>query len=463
MRRPLLLGLLGFLLLAGVSGGVWWWTSGPGEITAQPPHREPPRVMPMQVISTLYVPIQIPSREIQDVVNDAIPRKLYAEQDIVIRKGIFKAALDLEVLRNGAAQVQVKDNKLITHIPLRANGLVRTGIGVKRSFTTTFVIHSSSDAWLDEAWGLRTQTQGSFTWQQEPVIKVLGIKIKVRDAAGRQMQKQINDLAPKIDQMLYEKINIRGLAERLWNDLCRPLAVSEKPPAWLNVRPISLHFMPMKTKPDTVEFGLAALANMRMVMGANEAEADSADPLPDLQRAAVGLETFHVDLAAMVPYDEAGQLVTDAIRDTVFVVGDDQIRIGIERVELYPSGPNLVAGITFDANIPRGRADIGGTVYFQGQPVYSDDTKTIRVDSLRYDVESESRLAEVASWMLHDSFVERVQSQLVIPLEDQIEFARTQLEEAVDRRKLGDHVVLSGRIEDLSPGRLYLNDDGLNV
>lgn len=457
VMRCLLFHIVLCLLLAGCAGGCQETL-----ITPQAPARITARPQPIRVPSSIYMPIQIPISEVAEAINEVVPWKLYKGENHKLRKGILTARLDLEIRRNGTIRVESVpgEGALLTHIPLRADGVLRN-LGSDRHFSTTFTVHARSEVHLNSGWEFICETKSNFTWRKEPKIQVLGIKVSVAGVAGEALRNKLRELGPQIDEKLRTSIKTKDLVQRLWNDINQPIVVSSEPPAWLDVEPRSFHFSPMQTRADTVLFGLRTVTFIEMVMDRAPA-GGSPDPLPPLQASLDSTDNFNIDLAVSVPYAAGAEILAAALADKEFAV-KDQVKVRVNDVELYASGPLLVAGLGFTADVPGQRAGIEGRFFLKGLPVYDDATRTIRVDSLDYDIDSRNYLAEVAAWMLYDQFIETIQERLILPVGDEIELARARLAAALHHRPVGKHVMINGSITRLAPGRLYLTDEALHV
>ena len=119
--------------------------------------------------------------------------------------------------------------------------------------------------------------------------------------------------------------------------------------------------------------------------------------------------------------------------------------------------------LDFSARISGDLFRTKGRVFLVGTPSYDPETQSIRVDDFAYDVRSEYALAETADWLFGDDFITQLRPYLTWPLADRIASAHVHLQEALDSRTLGRHILLDGTITDLVPGDLYLTADGLNV
>ncbi len=460
--RPLLLtGLL--LVLAGAAG----CAGGCRDINPDGPERlAPPPYNRVALSSMMAVPIEIPVDEISALVNNVVRQDLYSVRERPLRKGILRFKLDMDVRRNGGITTGTRYGKVINSIPLLAEGRVRVPPGVWKSFSTTFVIHATTDLSLDSTWATEARTYSAFTWETVPTIRVAGLNISVKGTAEKALVQQLARVAPRIDRIIEERINLRRRVDRVWESLHEPIAVSQKPPVWLTIRPAETYFSPGVSRNDTLVFGLQMHAFVETTVGDRPASParDSLPPLlplPD-SLAADSLQGFQVNLPVSITYDDARALLAQAVADKDYEVRE-QVAIKVSEIDLYGHGESLVARVDFSADVADALLETQGRVFLTGLPGYDSTNQTIRVDSFNYDIHSRNALAEAADWIYRDDFLAQTQERLVFPLTDKLIAAQERLAEALRNRPLGKHIILDGTIDELEPGALYLVEDGINV
>jgi len=451
------------LLLALTAAGC---TSGCRKIDPQGPEPIPPplRERPA-LLSTLSVPVAIPVDEVSALVNRVVKQDLYSVRDRRVKKGILSARIDLDIRRNGPIYTRTRGGKIINHLPLLAEGRVRAA-GISRPFATTFTIHATTDISLNEDWATVARTQGDFTWEETPYITVLGLKFGLKGAAENALTKQLAQLAPRIDSLIADRINLRRRVERIWESLREPLAIRDEPPAWLTIRPVETYFSPGVSQNDTFVVGLQIHAYVETTVGAMP-------PLPALgvlpplrllsdSLAADSLHGFQVNLPVSITYDDARILLAGSIAGKDYAM-QEQVAFTVNAIDLYGHGPSLVARVDFSANVTGTSLGTNGRVFLTGTPIYDNATQSVRVDSFDYDVNSSNALAEAANLWFRDDLLEQTRARLVFSLAENIAAAKERLEAALRNRVLGKHIILDGTIDELVPDALYLVHDGINV
>ena len=462
--RHIVLSVLAFaVVLVGFAG----CSAGCQDIDPKGPERLPPPARHRPVLrSTLAVPIEIPVDEISALVNKVVRQDLYSVRDKRLKKGILRFRLDMDVRRNGLISTGTRNGKIINSLPLIAEGRVRVPPGIWRSFSTTFVVHASTDVGLNEDWSTEARTYGAFTWQTAPSIKLAGIKISVKGTAEKALAQQLAKVAPRIDRIIEERVNLRRRVDRIWESLSEPLSVSKTPPVWLTIRPMETYFSPGVSRNDTLVFGLQLHAFVETIVG-DKPKIPAQDSLPPLHPLPDSLAAdttygFQVNLPVSITYDDARVLLAKAVADKDYEV-KEAVAVNVSEIDLYGHGEALVARVDFSADVTDTFLQTKGRVFLTGLPVYDAASQTIRVDSFDYDVHSYNVLAEAADWIFREDFLEQTRARLVFPLSDRLTTAKQRLEEALRDRPLGRHVILNGVIDELTPGALYLVDDGINV
>jgi len=288
----------------------------------------------------------------------------------------------------------------------------------------------------------------------------------LQNTAENALERQLERLAPRINQIIEDRVNIRGRVERLWEDLETPFALREEPPVWLQVKPLATYFSPSTSRNDTLLFGLRLHAFLETLVG-DEPPPLPLGSLPPLlllpdSMATDSIPTFHVNLPISVTYDDAKALLAEALTGKDYEV-QEHIAFTVKDLDLYGRGDTLVARVDFTADVPNTPLSTQGRVFFTGIPLYDPENQAVRIDKFDYDILSRDALANVADWLLRDDFLEATRERLVIPLGANIIALQHTLEEALRDRPVGKYIVLNGTVTDFVPANLFLATDGIQV
>lgn len=429
-----------------------------------PPRFPPPERLRLTERSTVFIPVEIPIREVQALVNEAVPDSLYSVRDERIRGGIFPIRMDLDITRDGPIVTRTDSGSVENAVPIRAAGRVRVPPGIWRPFESTFTIHAQTMLTLDPDWATIAHTSGDFTWRESPYITLLGIRIGLQGKAENALRDQLRKLAPKIDGMIEEKVNLRKEADKIWDSIGEPIQLRADPPAWLLIRPVGTYFTQAVSEADTFVVGLNVEAELETILGDRPVHVllDTLPPLTPLADTLgnVGRKGFQMHLPVTITYQQAQNLLARTLAGRPLDVREN-LTVLVDSVELYPSGSTIIAQMDFSASL--GDSDIGGRLYLKGVPKYDILTQTISVDSLDYDLSSRSALARAADWFFHGTFLEQTREQLRFSVADEIAVVSEQVRRVLNNRALGKHILLDAHITQFQPADIYLTEDGINV
>lgn len=431
-----------------------------------PPQVPPPAHVRPVVRSTVFIPVEIPISEVAALVNDAVPYGLYSVTDERVRGGIFPVKMDLDITRNGEIKTKTKAGTIRNDIPIRASGRVRLPPGIWRPFQSTFTIRAETELTLREDWTTVAKTKGDFTWVESPSITIFGIRIGLEGKAESALQAELTRLAPQIDALIEEKVNLRTEADKIWDSIGEPIEIRSNPPAWLLIRPVGTYFTEAVSESDTFVVGLNVEAELETVLGDRPTHVlrDSLPPLVPLpdSLSRMGQQGFEMHLPVTITYDEARNLLGQSLGGRLLNV-QENVTVRVDSVDLYASGPTVIARMDFQANIGESQVGTSGRLYLQGVPAYDSLSQTISLDSLDYDLNSRNALAKAADWIFHGTFLEQTRDQLRFPIGDDVVRVSDQITAALSNRALGKHIVLDGVIAEFTPADIYLTEDGINV
>jgi hypothetical protein len=415
--------------------------------------------------STLHVPIEVPVSEIAKLVNKVVPDSLYHVRDMEVSGGLFGIKLDLDITRNGEIETYTAYGSVFNRIPLAARGRVRIPPGVWRPFESSFVINATTDLTLDEEWNTRSSTNAVITWGDEPVITVAGIKVGLKGASEDALNQQLAVLTPEIDGIIEREVDLRREVDKVWNDLIDPIPIRDDPPMWLSIVPHRTFYSPPESRGDTIVVALWVGATVETIVGDRRdggevRELPPLERLPDSLQSGTGAFTVHIPIS--VSYDDAQVIVARSLKGRTLDIKKN-VDLELQDIRLYGSGRSVVAEVDFAATLSETSVGTQGTVFFRGTPAYDSVAQVIRVDSFDYDLNSRNALTEAAAWVLKEGFLDATRDQLKFSIGGEILVARGQLAEALRYRPIGKHIVLSGTLDHLTPGEIYLVDEGINV
>ncbi len=102
-------------------------------------------------------------------------------------------------------------------------------------------------------------------------------------------------------------------------------------------------------------------------------------------------------------------------------------------------------------------SELAGEMALEGRPSYDRDTQTLRVTDVDYELESDSTLAGIADRLLHRRLRDRIQEELVFPLQTITNDIRERLQDKLESLSLSDYGSMTAQIETLSPESIRMD------
>jgi hypothetical protein len=427
-------GLLALLLLAACS-----------RVKPEEPMAQPFGEVPAQLPSVVSLPLLIPMPLLVEKINAAIKPDIVKDDRFDNpKKGSQKADhLKLHVSRAGNISLKINGNRLFYAVPLNVvveREIIGTRIfkkDISASTTLAFGLTLSlvSQIAVGSDWRLATQTtfqQMEFHWNQSPNIP--GGKEWLGNMIQKKLMQKMPELTQKIDQIAHDNLKLDRMAANIWKNLQKPILINKKgEKIWLKVRPEKMAVGQVDNQDNQVLVPLHILAFTQTLVGENPQHAVQEKLPPLLQTdSTAGQCDFH--LFSELKYEEINAILDQKLGGKSFDVQGNSIKI--KNVRISGNGGNELVI----------RLDIGGAVagrvFLKGQPHYDSLTQTLSIRDFDFDVNSEETLLTTADWLLHDSFREKVQAALHLPLADKIQQIPQLIHAGLEKGKLGEKIDL---------------------
>lgn len=232
---------------------------------------------------------------------------------------------------------------------------------------------------------------------------------------------RLESALPLLDRAIRDAVPFKAKVSEAWARLQAPIQLDDHGTMWLVVAPIQTQSIEPAGTDGTLSAEIGIIAAPRVVMGKKPAAPFR--PLPRME-GRYREQGFHVPFDLDVPYELANEELRKAVVGQEFGIGPG--RLAIRRVHLYPVGKQ--AGVDLDVE-----GVISLRVKLRGTPVYDETTETIVFDHVEYDVAEQNVWTDLADQLLHESIRAQLSRRLKIPIRDNLEEMRRELEAALNR------------------------------
>ncbi|MBD2755779.1 DUF4403 family protein [Spirosoma sp. BT704] len=395
-------------------------------------------------------------RDLEKKINKGIATTLVTEETFEGKKG---EAWRLRVERTGPVQIHYAKRRVYFSAPLQV--WYTNPIGLRRSEKRkshplcALAVNFTSPVAVGPNWHLLTRAKfEDYQWTQKPTLRVLGIKIGIKNIAETILDKRKADIEQAIDAAVYKGLRLDREVGKIWTDMQEPLRISKVPDnIWLLPKPFSIAAAPVYgnerqiTVPIQVAFRVKTRIGPRPVI-------DTLERLPRLLRRKVLPDSARLSVLAFIPYSDINKVLEKALeKNKLDLVGG---RVKIKSATVSGNGRKLIMKTDVSGAV-------NGTLYFHGNPTYDTLTNSLRMKDIDFDVDTKEKLFSTADWLLHDHFRDTLQAVTVVPLRQPISTIPEKIETAFSRGKAGRKTNLDIDSFQLVPRRIIIRPDGVQV
>lgn len=252
----------------------------------------------------------------------------------------------------------------------------------------------------------------------------------------RMAEGQLAALRREVDSIIPALVDLRPAADSLWRLLQQPMALDSAGDAWLTMGTESVGLAPVTGVDGAIHTTVVLTARPHVVLGARPGAGSRSLPTLTLAPRASGLR-IPVDVS--LPFDELGR------RATTVLAGEGAGK-GLTVREVRVWGAAGTAVVRVDV---AGRVD--GTFYLVGRVGYDPAARAMKVDGLRYTVESRglmSRLKVTLGAPLIRRALDDATSHGELDLGAQLDSVRHTLTSQLNRR-LGPGISVGGGVREV--------------
>jgi hypothetical protein len=271
------------------------------------------------------------------------------------------------------------------------------------------------------------------------------VTARVIEAARGAVSAHLGDIDRKVGE-----VDLSDRVHSWWGALSHPIRLSDG--VWLMLGPQRLAIGQVTGRGHTLDVPVTLEARPAIVTAPTEPTVDTTE-VPQLGHHG-GADRFHILIDGVVGYGVASQIVDDALVGKRISRGARSITI--VRVSVAPMANGrlaIAAAFTGDAH---------GALRLIGTPAFDSVRHEIAVPDLDYDLETDSRLINMYSWLESDATRAAIRDKAHFPVDDAIARGRSMLLSGLNRT-LGNTLTLSASVDSVRVQGLYVTRAGIVV
>lgn len=405
-------------------------------------------------VSTINIPVEITMTDIERQINANVQGLIY-EDNSYDDGGTDNFMCKVWKLRD--ITVVPGPDAFNFSVPLKLWVSYRFSVlGITQTKDTEFSINLKfmTKFGVEPTWEAHTETTlTGYDWISKPVLKLGPVELPLGNIVGRVLDSKKDKIAKGLDEAVRRNVEIKKYVVQAWNTALQPYLVSDKYRTWLKVTPTELQMTPFKTANNRVRAMIGLKAYTETFFGEKPAVPTVAD-VPNLKLVSIVPDHFEIGLMAEISHAEATRMLADTMIGQKFEFNGGKYKVEVTGIDLYGSENNLIikAGL---------KGSINGNIYFKGVPQYDMRTQSVSLQRFDYDLETRSLLIKTANWLLQGRFAKTMQEAFTFQLGSQIDETKKQLQAQLSNNKVTKGIVLNGKIESLSPDKVYLTPNSI--
>lgn len=424
-------------------------------------------VEPPKPVSTISVPVVVNMNEVTRSLNKQFAGALYTDNSFDDNN---TDNLKITVLKKSDIVITAVQNSIQARIPLHIDGVYRIqqrvlGMNVTKeqglSLNLTALIKAVPQ--VDANWNLRMNSTTTLQWDDLPVIEFAGLKLDLPQLFGQAIQKQTNQISTIIDREVPKQLQLRNMVSSSLNSIAQPSLIDQATNTWLSLTPKQVMLTPFSGKDSLLRFNIGISSVVEVISG-NKPESVTPQ-LPPVKQVPALDDKIKLMLSTSISFEQINQLLQREVVGKMNRITDKDYDIEILDAQAFPNGNKLYAGIKLNGWFRQGKVTkkIKGIVYVEGTPVYDEAKQQVYIDQFNFDLKTRDVLLKSASWLINlGAFRKKITQSLVFPVGKQLQEARTQATQALNKR-YANYLQLSGQVTRIAPAQIIITPQHLRI
>ncbi|WP_312077069.1 DUF4403 family protein [Chryseobacterium sp.] len=408
-----------------------------------------------KIKSSITMPVRIPLAEVSKMVNSSLKDLIFEDNSYTDNNNDqFK----VKVWKTKPIRlVGDVNNKIFIEVPLKIwaeKGIGTLGVYTYQETTFETVMYFVTSLEFKNNWTVSTKTNANgFKWVVKPVLDFGRIKIPITGLVEKSLKEQQSEFCKIIDSQMASQLNFQQYAVLAWNSFSQPFKISDEYETWLKVTPINVNISPLKFYGDAIDTTIGIDVFSETFTGLKPEASQPIRTAMNFSFVPLMNEGFLLQTTANIPYSEATEIAEKTFLNKEFDVRNSKVKI--TDIKVYGEAERILIEAQTDGYI-KGKSLISGI------PVYDKTKKKIVLSQTKFKLKTTNILQKAASVMFQGKIIKMIEEEYGIPTEELENSSKKSVEEAFNK----DYVKglkIEGRVFDLKPTKVLLNDSGITA
>ncbi|MFC6996996.1 DUF4403 family protein [Rufibacter roseus] len=424
--------------------------------------------LPARRLSTVTLPITVPTSVLEQQLNAQISGVLYQDDDMEADD------LAVKVTKAGPLRLRAEHSKLYVEVPLRvwAKGRWQWNAcewckKLQKTEETEFdmVVRTESRLQVMPDYTLKSYTNGDFAWgDRKPTLSLGPLRINLAPFIEPRLRGQLSPLLLQMDRELERRVNLKAYVQEAWQQLQQPLELSKDYGAWLAIDPQAIRITPLELQNNQLRLQIGIDAFLGVTSG-QKPKTLVKPQLPNFSPARTLPQEASIEVATDVPYQQLTLLLRKEIQHKTFHFEEGKHQLTVHDLAVAGSGSQLrleleVSGVAKSGFITK---KFQGKVHLAGTPYFDAPTQSLKVRGLDFEVQTQDQLVNTADWLLHNKFRNQLEAQFTVPVKEQLASLRKSLSNGLTENRLHENVILRGSLLSFEPDTILVTPAGIRA
>ncbi|MDD2346527.1 MAG: DUF4403 family protein [Bacteroidales bacterium] len=406
-------------------------------------------------ISTISIPINLNMLDIEKSVNRQFTGLIYEDKDL------SDDNMQIKVWKSKNFEFKAENNQIKYTIPLKiwtkfGWKIERFGMSISDYYEATgeLSISFSTGIMINQDWDIITTTKiVSHQWISRPTMRVAGVQVPITNIVDMALKSSSGLINNQIDKSISDVVNLKKIAEEAWNEIQKPMLMSEEHNTWLHIKPQQVVCTPISTIDNTLQFVIGFKGFMDCIIG-QKPESSLNYALPKLSFENRLQKNFLINYNIDITNNFIVQTAKKELIGKTFE--QEKKHIIVEDIDFFGNNGKIVFVLTFSGSSK-------GTVYFTGIPYYDKETKTLEIKDSDFDLNTKNALIKSANWLLHGTILKKIEPYLKFPIVNEMEALLKDVNNQIQNYEIDKDIYLKGKIEDIDIENIFVQAENLKL
>jgi hypothetical protein len=402
--------------------------------------------------SLINVPIKATTVDLAAQINSYFKGELYRDDSFTNNGG---DNLKCYVSSYDDIKLKTNNNGLQFYLPLSIKGTYRR-LGMSVSFSGILKARYITKISLGDNYQLTSKTKSNgYDWVMKPQLKFGSVNVSVGWIMDLVLDSQEDYINTTIDRAVKDNIDLKEMIRPGIEALSRPINVSDAYRTWFKITPVELFATQISAIDDTLKFTVGLKAFTETFMGEEPEVEFTLDSLPFHVVEEVQ-DDFNIGIVSVLTHNEVSEILNKEYVESNYEYKQGKNSIQFTKMNVYSHQEELVIEVGM-------KGSIVGDVYLRGTPVYDSLTKSIVMNDLDFDLDSEQKLLRTANWLVHGSLKRIMKKYMVFPIGVELEALKKESEVYLQEYEPVKGVVINGSLQDVKTSDLYVIEDAIVI